>query len=219
MTRTLLSRSALLPAAAAVALVLCGCGPDAAADSAAPASSPAGSPAAVPSAALPTGPFGPGCSAVPASGVGSAADMAVEPVVTAAAHSAVLRSLAAAVERADLSESLNSRQGITVLAPADPAFAAVPGATLTGLLADTAKLTQLLTHHVIEGRLTPAQLAGTHITLNNDTVTVDRTGATFTLSAGQTLGGTRTATVICGDLQTANATVYVIDQVLTPPAA
>jgi len=215
-TRTLLPRSALLPAAAAVALVLCGCGPDAAADSAAPASSPAGSPAAVPSAALPTGPFGSGCSALPASGVGSAAGMAVEPVVTAAAHSAVLRSLAAAVERADLAESLNSRQGITVLAPADPAFAAVPGATLKGLLADTAKLTQLLTHHVIEGRLTPAQLAGTHITLNNDTVTVTASGGTYVVSGDQTALRAHPATVVCGNIRTANATVYIIDQVLAP---
>jgi uncharacterized surface protein with fasciclin (FAS1) repeats len=218
-TRTLLPRSALLPAAAAVALVLCGCGPDAAAGSAAPASSPAGGPAAVPSAALPTGPFGPGCSSVPASGVGSAAAMAAEPVVAAAAHTPLLTSLAAAVERADLADPLDARRAITVLAPADPAFEAVPGATLKALMADTAKLTQLLTHHVLEGRLTPAQLAGTHTTLNNDTVTIDRTGSTFTLSAGQTLGGTRTATVVCGNLQTANATVYVIDQVLAPPAA
>jgi uncharacterized surface protein with fasciclin (FAS1) repeats len=74
----------------------------------------------------------------------------------------------------------------------------------------------LLTHHVIEGRLSPEQLAGEHTTLNGDAVTIEGSGESFTLAADETVAGRKAATVICGNVQTANATVYVIDQVLAP---
>ena len=87
------------------------------------------------------------------------------------------------------------------------------------LLRDKAQLTAVLTHHVIEGRLSPGQLAGEHTTLNGDTETIEGSGEDFTIAADQTVVGKADAGVICGNVQTANATVYVIDQVLTPPAA
>ena len=121
-------------------------------------------------------PIGAGCSAVPSSGAGSFADMAALPLVTAARHNPALSTLVGAVTRANLVDSLDAQQGITVLAPADPAFAAIPKKTPVGCWPTRARLTQVLTHHVIQGRLTPAQLAGTHITLNNDTVTIERSG-------------------------------------------
>jgi uncharacterized surface protein with fasciclin (FAS1) repeats len=77
----------------------------------------------------------------------------------------------------------------------------------------------VLTHHVIDGRLGPDQLAGEHTTLNGDTVTVEGSGEDFTVAAEGTVTGEAPASVICGNVQTANATVYIIDQVLTPPAA
>jgi uncharacterized surface protein with fasciclin (FAS1) repeats len=70
---------------------------------------------------------------------------------------------------------------------------------------------------VIQGRLSPDQLAGTHTTLNNDEVTIEGSGETFTIAGASTLMGTD-ASVICGNVPTANATVYVIDQVLKPAA-
>ena len=75
----------------------------------------------------------------------------------------------------------------------------------------------MLTHHVIAGRLTPEQLAGTHTTLNNDEVTIEGEGEMFTIAGEGTVTSTE-ATVICGNVQTANATVYIIDQVLAPAA-
>ena len=63
-----------------------------------------------------------------------------------------------------------------MLAPANAAFDAVPADALQALLADNAQLTAVLTHHVIQGRLTPDQLAGTHTTLNNDEVTIEGSG-------------------------------------------
>jgi uncharacterized surface protein with fasciclin (FAS1) repeats len=122
------------------------------------------------------------------------------------------------VHRAALAASLDATQDLTVLAPVNEAFAAVPPATLDPLLADTPRLTALVTHHVIAGRLAPGELAGTHTTLEGGQVTIDGAGEVYTISADQTLLGAADATVICGNLPTLNATVYVLDQVLTPPA-
>jgi uncharacterized surface protein with fasciclin (FAS1) repeats len=162
------------------------------------------------------GQFGAGCTTLPPSGTGSLSALTGERLSTAAAHEPQLSHLLTAVVRANLVDSLDSQPGITVLAPANAAFTAIPRPTLTGLLADTAQLTRLLTHHVIEGRLTPEQLAGTHVTLANDTVTITGSGRQFGISAGQTMLRAHSATVVCGNIRTANATVYVIDQVLAP---
>ena len=67
----------------------------------------------------------------------------------------------------------------------------------------------MLTHHVIAGKIAPEDLAGTHKTLAGDEVTVKGSGEKFTV-------GDADANVICGNVQTANATVYVIDGVLMP---
>jgi uncharacterized surface protein with fasciclin (FAS1) repeats len=164
-------------------------------------------------------PFGAGCSAVPTDGEGSFDGMTDDPVATAAGNNPALSTLVTAVGEAGLGDSLNSAQDITVLAPADPAFEAVPADALDALLADKAQLTTVLTHHVIEGRLAPEDLAGTHMTLAGDEVTVEGSGEDFTVAAGGTVLGEMEASVICGNVQTANATVYIIDQVLSPPVA
>jgi len=70
-------------------------------------------------------------------------------------------------------------------------------------------LSDVLTGHVVAGRLTPADLAGEHQTLNKDAkITVTGSGEDFKVNG--------TASVICGNVQTANATVYIIDEVLMP---
>ncbi len=63
-----------------------------------------------------------------------------------------------------------------MFAPTDDAFAKIPSDTLNGLLADKAMLTKMLTHHVVAGKLSPDQLAGTHKTLAGDTIKVDGLG-------------------------------------------
>ena len=70
-------------------------------------------------------------------------------------------------------------------------------------------MTSILTHHVVAGQLSPDQLAGEHETLNGDTITVKGSGEDFTV-------GAENAAVLCGNIPTANATVYVIDTVLMP---
>lgn len=154
-------------------------------------------------------PFGPACSAVPADGAGSFQGMTTAPVATAASNNPVLETLVAAVTAADLGDTLNSAEAITVFAPANDAFGAIPEADLNALLADKPALTKVLTHHVVGERIAPEDLAGTFETLNGDTITVEGSGEEFTIGE---------ANVICGNVQTANATVYIIDGVLMPAA-
>ena len=153
--------------------------------------------------------FGSGCSAIPADGAGSLDGMATEPVATAASANPLLTTLVKAVGEAKLVDTLNSADGITVFAPTDDAFAAVPKKDLNALLANKDMLTKVLTYHVVPGQLTPDQLAGTHKTLEGEDLTVKGSGESFTVGKDQ-------ATVLCGNIPTANATVYVIDGVLMP---
>jgi len=152
-------------------------------------------------------PFGPGCAGVPTSGEGSVEGMADDPVATAASNNPLLKTLVAAVTEADLVDTLNSAENLTVFAPTDDAFAAIPKKDLNALLKDKEMLTTVLTHHVVGESLSPDNLAGEHETLAGDMLTVDGEGEEFTIGE---------ASVVCGNVQTANATVYVVDQVLMP---
>ncbi len=156
-------------------------------------------------------PFGAGCASVPTDGAGSFEGMATEPVASAASANPILSTLVAAVDAAGLVDTLNSAEDITVFAPSNDAFAKIPKADLDALLADKAALTTVLTYHVVPGKLSPDQVAGTHKTLQGEEVTVKGSGEDFTVGAGD-------AAVVCGNVQTANATVYVIDSVLMPPS-
>jgi uncharacterized surface protein with fasciclin (FAS1) repeats len=156
-----------------------------------------------------SGPFGAACSAVPASGAGSLEALAQDPVATAASNTPELSTLVTAVKKADLVDTLNSAQGITVFAPTNDAFAAVPKPTLDKALGDPkGLLTTVLTYHVVQGQLTPDQLAGSHKTLQGGTIQITGSGEDFTVNGN--------SSVVCGNIKTANATVYLIDQVLLP---
>jgi uncharacterized surface protein with fasciclin (FAS1) repeats len=153
--------------------------------------------------------FGTGCASVPKSGAGSFSGMSTAPVATAASANPVLSTLVTAVKKAGLVDTLNSAKDITVFAPANSAFAKIPSSTLNSVLANKAELTKILTYHVATGRYTPAELAtGKPIkTLEGGTVTPAGSGTSFTVNG---------AHVVCGNVQTANATVYIIDTVLMP---
>ncbi len=189
-----------------------GSGSSAPASSAAAGSGSASAPAAAGSGTAATMDFGPACTSVPKSGAGSFSGMATAPVATAASANPVLSTLVAAVKKAGLVDTLNSAANITVFAPDNAAFAKIPPATLAKVLADKAELTKILTYHVASGRYTPAQLAsGTPIkTLEGATVKPGDMSGTYAVNS---------AHVVCGNVQTANATVYIIDSVLMPPAS
>ncbi|MGY1917108.1 fasciclin domain-containing protein [Blastococcus sp. SYSU DS0973] len=217
MKRTL-TRGVLLTAVSALAITLSACGSDDSAESTAAGTSSTSAAAESSAAPVSDEPFGEGCAAVATEGAGSFQGMSADPVVTAAGNNPALSSLVRAVQAASLVDTLNSIDDITVLAPADPAFEAFPAGALDALLADTPQLTAMLTHHVIPGRLAPDELAGTHTTLNNDEVTIEGSGQDFAIGAEATVLDQMEASVICGNVQTANATVYIIDQVLAPTA-
>ena len=96
-------------------------------------------------------PFGAACADVPTDGAGSFSGMAEEPVATAASNNPALSTLVTAVGEAGLVDTLNSSDGITVFAPANPAFEAIPAKDLQALLKDKDALTDVLTYHVVEG--------------------------------------------------------------------
>ena len=227
MKRTTLNRSAGLAALAlTMSLGLSACGSDDAADTAAedttsetsPAEEESSAPAeedspaeeesadADPAAAT----FGPACDQIPAEGAGSFNGMATEPVATAASGNPLLQTLVAAVGAAELGDALNSAEGITVFAPYNDAFGAFSKKELNGLLKDKETLTKVLTHHVVPQTLTPENLAGEFETLNGDMITVEGSGEEFAV------GEAEKATILCGNIPTANATVYVIDTVMMP---
>lgn len=168
-------------------------------------------------AALPTGIFGPACGEVPTEGEGSAEGMADDPVATAASNNPLLSTLVDLVGQAGLADTLNSAEQLTVFAPTNEAFESLDPATLEAVQNDTDLLTTVLTYHVHGGEqlgaqelvdqgsiTTLAEGAGElEVTADGETVTVQAAGSE--------------ATVVCGNVQTANATVHLVDSVLIPP--
>jgi len=159
---------------------------------------------------------GPGCAGYAAQvpeGAGSVAGMAQDPVATAASNNPMLTTLTAAVSGklnpgVNLVDTLNGGE-FTVIAPTDDAFAKIDAATLEKLKTDAPLLTSILTYHVIPGQLSPADVAGKHKTVEGGEVNV--TGAGEALKFDQ-------SGLVCGGVKTANATVYMVDTVLMPPA-
>jgi len=203
----------VVAAGVAISAAACSSSGSSSSSAAAPASS------AMPSSAMPSSSasaagasatdFGSGCASVPSSGAGSFTGMATAPVATAASANPVLSTLVAAVKQAGLVDTLNSADGITVFAPDNSAFAKIPASTLKSVLANKTELTKILTYHVVSGRVTPTELASGKAlkTLEGATVKPAMMGTTYTVNG---------ASVVCGNVQTANATVYIINSVLMP---
>ncbi|GAB3233442.1 fasciclin domain-containing protein [Mycolicibacterium hippocampi] len=160
--------------------------------------------------------IGSGCAAyaeqVP-EGPGSVAGMAQDPVTVAASNNPMLTTLTSALSGqlnpdVNLVDTLNGGE-FTVFAPTDDAFAKIDAATLETLQTDADLLTSILTYHVVPGQASPDQVAGEHATVQGATLNV--TGAGNDMMVND-------AALVCGGVQTANATVYMIDTVLMPPA-
>ena len=129
-------------------------------------------------------------------------------IVETAVKNGSFKTLVAAVKEAGLVDTLSGPGPFTVFAPNDEAFAKLPEGTVEGLLKDKAKLTAVLTYHVVAGKHMAAEV-GKHQTLktvqgqeikiqNGDGVKVDN------------------AKVIATDIDTDNGVIHVIDQVILP---
>ncbi|MER6435292.1 MULTISPECIES: fasciclin domain-containing protein [unclassified Streptomyces] len=154
-------------------------------------------------------PFGPGCATVPKNGAGSFDGMAKDPVATAASNNPALSTLVTAVKKAGLVDTLNTAQNITVFAPTNDAFAKIPKATLDKVLADKAQLTKILTYHVVGQKLAPKDLeSGSYPTLEKSELKTAGSGESYKVNDA--------SKVVCGNVKTANANVYIVDTVLMP---
>ena len=152
--------------------------------------------------------FGSDCGMVPATGMGSLHSMSMDPVVTAAVHNPLLTTLAKDIKITGLTGDLNTMHTITVFAPANAAFAKLPASAMT-MMHSQAELTKVLKYHVVNGTITTAQLASGKplTTLEGSTLKPSKMGAVYEVN---------NADIICGNIHTANATVYIINKVLTP---
>lgn len=161
---------------------------------------------------------GAGCKAyakqVP-SGAGSVQGMSTDPVAVAAGNNPLLKTLTQAVSgklnpKVDLVDTLDGGR-YTVFAPVDQAFGKLPKSMVQKLSRpkNADLLTSALTYHVVQGRLTPDEVTGKHASVQGEPVKVTGSGNNLKVNG---------AHVICGGVQTANATVYLIDEVLTPPS-
>ena len=222
-----IQRLAVVGAMAALTAVVGACssgqGPATGSQASAPSAEPSGE------ATAPTGGgvtkisdiFGPACSQVPKDGPGSAQGMVNDPVATAASHNPLLTTLTKAVTAANLVDTLNNAPALTVFAPADPAFQALeaqhPGiltqlTTAPDVASPNSKLSKILTYHVVGTRYDAAGIvsAGTLDSLEGAKITIGGTAAAPTVNGAQ---------VLCGNIPTKNATVFVIGQVLSLPAS
>jgi len=147
-------------------------------------------------------------------GPGSVEGLAKDPVATAAGNSPVLTTLASALSgklnpNVNLVETLNNGE-FTVFAPTDEAFAKLEPATIDKLKTDSELLTSILTYHVVSGQAAPSAVVGDHKTVQGESLKVTGSGDSLEVND---------AGVVCGGIKTANATLYLIDTVLLPPAA
>jgi len=214
---------------AALTVTLAACGGSATPASSAPPSSAAAAPS--PSMSAPMAPaatgvttnddvFGPACDQLPQGDApGSLNNMGPQPVASAASTNPLLTTLVTAVGKVPgLADTLNQQKAITVYAPYNGAFDAVQKSVGTAafnkLLADPQQLGALLSYHVVPERLDAEGLveAGKTTQLAGGQVTVGGTADAPTLTSGN---GTKAA-VLCGNIPTSNATVFVIDKVLMP---
>ena len=160
--------------------------------------------------------IGSGCAGYAAQhpdGPASVSGMSNDPVAVAASNNPMLTTLTSAVSGklnpdVNLVDTLNNGQ-YTVFAPTDAAFNKLPAATIDHLKTDSNMLKSILTYHVVPGQLSPAQVDGSHNSVQGAAVNVTGNGDGLRVN---------NAGLVCGGVPTANATVYMIDTVLMPPA-
>lgn len=133
---------------------------------------------------------------------------ATKDIVDTAIAAGSFETLATALQAAGLVDTLKGPGPFTVFAPTDEAFAKIPKADLDALLKDKAKLTKVLTYHVVPGRVMAADVAKL-----KEAKTVEGGMVTIDTSAGVKING---ASVVKADVAASNGVIHVIDSVLVP---
>ncbi|HEY0060675.1 MAG TPA: fasciclin domain-containing protein [Telluria sp.] len=128
-------------------------------------------------------------------------------IVDTAVDAGNFTTLATALKAAGLVETLKGKGPFTVFAPTDEAFAKIPKADLDALLADKAKLTKVLTYHVVPGKVMAANVkAGKVKTVEGESITVTTKGGVMVDNAK----------VTSTDIKADNGVIHVIDTVIMP---
>lgn len=128
-------------------------------------------------------------------------------IVETAVAAGQFKTLATALQAAGLVDTLKGKGPFTVFAPTDAAFAKIPKAQLDALLADKAKLTAVLTYHVVPGKVMAKDVkAGKVKTVQGGELTIATAG-------GVTVDG---AKVTATDVTASNGVIHVIDSVVLP---
>jgi uncharacterized surface protein with fasciclin (FAS1) repeats len=131
-------------------------------------------------------------------------------IVETARKAGSFQTLLTAVEAAGLGETLADGGPFTVFAPTDEAFAALPPETVSGLLADPPTLAQVLTYHILPGRITSTQ-----ITHDSKQKTLEGSPIHIAINGAITIND---AHVTQPDLEAENGVIHAIDRVLIPAA-
>ena len=138
---------------------------------------------------------------------------AADDIVDTAVKAGSFNTLVAAVKAAGLVETLKGAGPFTVFAPTDEAFAKLPKGTVEDLLKpdNKAKLTSILTYHVVPGKIMSKDIAGKALkakSVQGAEISVDATKGVMV----------DTAKVVTADIETSNGVIHVIDTVIIPPA-
>ena len=138
---------------------------------------------------------------------------AADDIVDTAVKAGSFNTLVAAVKAAGLVDTLKSAGPFTVFAPTDEAFAKLPKGTVEDLLKpeNKAKLTSILTYHVVPGKIMSKDIAGKALkakSVQGAEISVDATKGVMV----------DTAKVVTADIETSNGVIHVIDTVIIPPA-
>ena len=134
----------------------------------------------------------------------------MQDIVDTAVAAGAFSTLVTAVKAAGLVETLKSAGPFTVFAPTDEAFAKLPAGTLEAVLADKAKLSAILTYHVVAGKVMAADVVGMH---GQVATTVQGSGLHIDTTHGVKVS---TATVTKTDIVCSNGVIHIIDSVLIP---
>jgi uncharacterized surface protein with fasciclin (FAS1) repeats len=134
-------------------------------------------------------------------------------ILTTAARTGEFDTLVSALRVTGVAATLQSRGPLTLFAPTDAAFAALPEGTMETLLLpeNQDKLAQLLSYHILQTRVSARDLAGSRLalpTLEGDAVEIDATGPKVRVDR---------ATILTPDIEATNGIIHAIDHVLIPP--
>jgi uncharacterized surface protein with fasciclin (FAS1) repeats len=154
--------------------------------------------------------FGTGCAQLPRTGgAGTRRGLPRLPVATAMARVPLLSELSKAIRLAGLTRTLNTAPALTVFAPENAAFLALGSSNLQALFTTRSDLAPVVKFQIVAGRVRPAQLYQQRVlsTIAGTKIYPARAAPSYFVNNGW---------ITCGNLRTANATVYIVNQVLIP---